>query len=143
MKPHSISVKRIKPVMWNDPDTERDERPRNVEEQVQMRRARKTLEDCELPEGFRLVTPQPKQFWMSNQLVWGFKLAWAKVDGKGNRGVDEYYHVARYEPRVSDEVQMRWALEDFGRELQGSEREERTRGRHEAHVPVFLTMRVA
>jgi hypothetical protein len=143
-----IGVKRGRssPVMWNDTDDERDERPRNFEEQVEMRRGKKRLEDCELPEGFRLVTPQPRQFWMINQLVWAFKLTWARVDRNGVRGQDEYEHVARYEQRISDEVQLRWALDDFSRELERERGdvvavEPGTRGT-DPRLQVFLTMRV-
>lgn len=153
MRPASRSVSHIGPrskhsttPYWNEVDNERDERPRNVEEQVEMRRRKKHLEDCELPEGFRLVTPRPKQFWIHNQLVWGFKLAWARVDGHGVRGQDEYDHVARYEQRVSDEVQMRWAIDDFSRELEHREvvtPAPKSRGRNEPRLQVFLTMRVA
>lgn len=133
----SRSVKHIRPtVMWNDTDNEWEDRPRNVEEQVELRRAKKTLADCPLPEEFRLVTVQPKQFWIHNQLVWGFKLAWARVDGQGRRGAEEYEHVARYEPRIADEVQMRWAVDDFTRELQSAER-------RREKVPLIFSMRMA
>lgn len=124
------------PLMWNDTTNEWDERPRNVEEQVELRRHRKQLAECELPEGFRLVTPYPKQFWMGTQLLWGFKLAWAKVDGRGRRGADQYMHVARYEMGISDEVQMRWAVDDFARELELEKRRQEP-------VPLLFRMRLA
>jgi hypothetical protein len=136
----------VKPsLMWNETDAEWDERPRNIEEQVELRRTRKRLEDCELPEGFRLVTPKPKQFWMSSQVRWGFCVAWAKVDGQGLRGADEYFYVARYEPGVTDEVQMRWALDDFSRELDVAGRKVHGAGqaKGDKRVDLMFSMRVA
>lgn len=134
--------------MWNDPDNERDERPRNVEEQVEQRRKKKRLVDCELPEGFHLVTPWPKQFWIGTQVRWGFQLAWAKVDRNGNRGEEETF-VAQYEPTIADEVQMRWALDDFSRKLEVAGTNVKAPalnhkiGRDAPRLQVFLTMRVA
>ena len=132
-------------LMWNDDTKEWDERPRNVEEQVDLRRRRKRLVDVELPEGFRLVTREPKQFWMDHQMRWGFMLAWGRV-GKG----DEYSHVGRYESMVSDEIQMEWALADFTRELDNagvrqSDRQpwQEVAGKHlhPAHLAVHLKIR--
>lgn len=116
MKPNSISVKNIGP-HWTDPDEKPEPHCRSVEEKLDLRRHAMRLEDMDLPKGFRLVTPQPKQFWVVNQLVWGFCLAWAKVNKHGEREPDAYFHFARYYPTVADEQQMHWAVEDFRREL--------------------------
>jgi len=105
---------------WTDVETgEIEPRSRLIEEQVELRRHQKQLKDCELPMGFRLLTSEPKQFWMGWQLVWGFKLGWGPSDAQGNLlfGV-KHTHTARYEQRIADEPQMRWALEDFTRELE-------------------------
>lgn len=96
--------------LWNDDDDDPDDRPRSIEEQVQMRAHSKRLEDCTLPEGFRLVTPRPRQFWMDHQLMWAFCLAWTGLHV-------EYRFVARYHATVCDEHQLRWALEEFTGEL--------------------------
>jgi hypothetical protein len=109
-------LRREAPV-WNEIDSEWEERPRGTEELVQFRRRKKRLVDCELPEGFRLVTPEPRQFWLGTQVRWGFCLGWAKRDRFGNAVGEECFHVARYEPGISDEVQLRWAVDDFTREL--------------------------
>lgn len=103
--------------MWNDFDDEPDQRCREMEELVEQRHKAKRLADCALPEGIRLVTPHPKQFWMGHQMVWGFCLAWGPVDRIGNRGKDEFYHVERYDQRIPDELQMQWALEAFSTDL--------------------------
>ena len=34
---------------------------------------------CALPDGFRLVTATPKQFWIEKQLTWGFALGEIKT----------------------------------------------------------------
>jgi len=96
--------------LWNDYDDDPDENYRSIDDQVQMRARAKRLEDCELPEGFRLVTPRPRQFWMDHQLMWGFQLAWSGVHV-------EYMFVARYYPTVCDEHQLNWALDEFTGEL--------------------------
>ena len=92
--------------MWNDVDGAPDPNLRSMDDQVEMRCKTKRLADCELPEGFRLATRMPKQFWMGHQLIWGFKLTF---------GVHE--HTARYHQQVSDDVQMQWAIQDFTAEL--------------------------
>lgn len=135
MKADSISVSHIglrgeklmetREPHWTDAGDEREPRCRSVEEKLDRSRKSKHLEDMELPKGFRLVTPQPKQQWVVNQLVWGFWLAWAKVNKHGERVSDEYYHFTRYFPGVGDEPQMRWALEDFSRELEKQQELER------------------
>jgi hypothetical protein len=132
----SMSTAKLLPVMWNDLDDLPEDRPRNIEEQVTLRRMNKRLEDCTLPEEFRLVTARPKQFWIDHQLVWGFKLAWARVDGQGRRGVEEFAHVAQYDARIADEVQMRWALDDFSRDLAMQQTREHA-------VPLVFSMRLA
>lgn len=114
--------------MWNEVPEEREPRAREIEEQVELRRRSKSLVDCALPEGFRLVTERPKQYWIHNQLVWGFKLAWARVKN-GIRGNDEYSFVARYYPTIADEVQMRWALDEFSRELEDQQSVDREKMR--------------
>lgn len=103
--------------MWNEVAEAYEPANREIEEQVETRRKQKCLADCGLPVGFRLATPHAKQFWIENQLVWGFCLAWAPVDRLGNRLPDEYFHVSRYDWRISDDVQVCWALSDFIREL--------------------------
>lgn len=106
-----MSVSRSPRPIWNEYDDQPDEVCRNIEDQVQMRTHNKRLQDCELPEGFRLVTQQPRQFWIEKQMTLGFCLAW--------RGVHvEFMYVARYSPQVRDEVQMSWALDEFTRELE-------------------------
>lgn len=128
--------------MWNEMPAEHEPWMRTAEEQVEARRKFKRLPDCELPEGFRLVSPRPKQYWMGNQLVWGFCLAWARVKN-GVRGADEYLHVARYYPTVSDEPQMRWAIEDFTAELAEQERRERAPMVQHRMVSTLVHMRIA
>lgn len=103
--------------MWNDYDEKPEKKFREMEELVAIRAKAKRLADCSLPEGIRLVTPHPRQFWIENQMVWGFCLAWGQVDRLGNRGKDEFYHVERYDQRIPDEVQMGWALEAFSTDL--------------------------
>lgn len=101
---------------WNDePIYERS--PRDIEEVVEIRATSKRLADCDLPAGFVLLTPRPRQFVLDNQLVWAFCIAWARVDRHGKRGPDEFFHVERYDPRIKDEIQMEWALTDFTNEL--------------------------
>lgn len=107
----------VREAHWTDTNEEREPRCRDIEEQVERRRKAMRLEDMDLPKGFRLVTPQPKQFWVVNQLVWGFQLAWAKVNKHGERMEEERLHFARYYTSVADEQQMHWAIEDFRREL--------------------------
>jgi hypothetical protein len=92
--------------MWNDVDNARDPDARTMDEQVEMRRKTKRLVDCELPEGFKLITSAPQQYWLDHQLRWGFKLVFG-----------EHEHVARYLMQVSDEMQMQWAIQDFTAEL--------------------------
>ena len=99
--------------MWNDVDESPDENYREIEEQVEMRARAKRLVDCELPDGFRLVTPEPKQYWLEHQLRWGFCVAWAGVHV-------EYRYVARYLQTVSDEAQLNWTIDDFRRELEAA-----------------------
>lgn len=103
--------------MWNEPDNRPDVICREIEQQVDIRARAKRLVDCALPEGFRLLTPRPKQFWIGQQVVWGFCLAWGQVDRMGNRGKDEFYHVERYDCRIADEVQMEWAITEFSVDL--------------------------
>jgi hypothetical protein len=145
------------PVMWNDDTHEWEPRARDADEAVDLRRGRKRLTDCTLPEGFRLLTPEPKQYWIEKTLVWGFTVAWGRVDTEGRRGADEYFFVARYEQEVADEFLMQWAIEDFSRELRTAGVD--IDGRHRAkesrqfpdrrqqcsveRVPVVLKMRVA
>lgn len=106
---------------WTDTDTERDPRPKDLDEHVEMRRKGKRLQDVELPKGFRLISERVKQHWMLNQLVWGFWLGWGKTDRHGTRGPDEYTHFARFYPQVAEDTQMRWAIDDFRRELEKQE----------------------
>lgn len=103
--------------MWNEVDELLDPRPKGIDDQVEMRRRNKPLAECSLPEGFRLVTPTAKQFWIKGQLTWCFELAWAPIDRKGNRGEDQHKHVSRYIWTVPDELQLCWALSDFMKEL--------------------------
>jgi hypothetical protein len=91
---------------------------RLVEDQVEMRLHSKHLAQCELPEGFRLVTPTPKQAWVDQQLMWVFVLGWAPVDIQGRRWCeDRYQSVFRYHQVIPDEIQMQWAVGQFTREL--------------------------
>lgn len=92
--------------MWNEVDNARDPGAVTVDEQVEMRCKTKRLADCELPEGFRLITRTPRQYWLEQQLRWSFELAFG-----------EHRHVARYLQQVSDEMQMQWAIQDFTAEL--------------------------
>lgn len=102
-----MTVSKATGPMWNDVDGPRDEnQAREIDEQVEMRCKTKRLVDCELPEGFRLVTPAPRQYWMNQQLRWAFKLEFG-----------EHKFVARYHQQVSDEMQMQWAVADFTAEL--------------------------
>jgi hypothetical protein len=87
-------------------DAERDPSAISVDEQVEMRCKTKRLADCELPEGFHLITRTPRQYWLEQQLRWSFELAFG-----------EHRHVARYLQQVSDEMQMQWAIHDFTAEL--------------------------
>lgn len=135
-----IAAKRIS--VWNEADQEWDERAASVEEYIEMRRHSKRLEDCVLPAEFRLLHASPKQYWVNSQLRWGFCLAWARVDGKGRRGVEEYFHFARYEQGLSDEVQMRWAMEDFIRDLEMAEKVVQVPV-HRPKVQVLFVMKVA
>lgn len=118
---HSQANKAVEPHWTDDDSKERDPRPKDADEAVEMRRRGKRLQDMELPAGFRLISERPKQHWLVNQLVYGFWLGWAKVDRFGNREPDKYIFFARYYPQVSDEPQMRWAIDDFRRELQKQE----------------------
>lgn len=111
--------------MWNDALEEREPRCRDVEEQVEMHRRSKTLVDCTLPDGFRLATPRPTQYWMGSQVVWGFCLVWRRLDSHGNPCGDEYCYIARYHQSVGDDVQMQWALDEFMRELRAAGLDER------------------
>src|ERR1700748_1642611 len=122
-----MSISRVTGPMWNDPDNLPDDICREIEEMVEARHKAKRLVDCSLPEGLRLVTPRPKQFWIHNQLVWGFCLAWGQVDRLGNRGKDEFWHVERYDWRISDEMQMQWAVTEFMSELAAERRTLRMR----------------
>lgn len=105
-----MSVSKSPRPMWNEYDDQPDEVCRDIEDQVQMRSRAKRLQDCELPDGFRLVTPNPRQFWIQHQMTLGFCLAWQGVHV-------EFMYVARYSPQIRDEVQMEWALDEFTREL--------------------------
>ena len=106
---------------WHDPDNLPEERCKLIEEQVDARAKRKTLAECGLPEGFRLVTATPKQFWINKQLTWAFMLGWAPMDRQGVRqSEDLYLSVFRYDWRIADELQMRWAVDEFAGELQGA-----------------------
>jgi hypothetical protein len=80
--------------------------PITMEAHVEMRTKAKRLAECELPEGFRLITPTPRQYWIDSQLRWSFELAFG-----------EHRHVARYIQQVADDVQMQWAIQDFTAEL--------------------------
>jgi hypothetical protein len=92
--------------MWNDVENVPDPSARNMDEQVEMRCKTKRLADCELPEGFRLITRTPRQYCLDSQLRWGFKLAFG-----------EHEFTARYLMEVADDVQMQWAIQDFTAEL--------------------------
>jgi len=108
--------------MWNEPDNAPEARVRHLDELVDMRAHAKRLEHCELPAGFRLVTPTPKQAWVDHQMVWVFVLGWAPVDLQGNRWCeDKYLSVCRYHQAIPDEIQMGWAIQDFQRELECAE----------------------
>lgn len=107
--------------LWNDPDLPDPDRRemRKMESLVDLRAHSKRLQDCALPDGFRLITVQPKQFWIDQQLVWGFALGWAPVDIQGRRWCeDRWSFVARYDWRIADEVQINWAVAEFARELE-------------------------
>lgn len=97
---------------WIDADDIQDPRCRDIEEQVEMRKSQKRLCDCSLPEGFRLVRPDPRQLRMNNQLRWAFVVAW-----HDRLGVARYFYAAAYDHRIPDETQLGWALDDFSREL--------------------------
>lgn len=102
---------------WAMPEDEQDDRPRRrveMEEAVDESRRRKTLADCTLPDGFRLVTPQPRQMVIDGLLIWSFLMEFTPWSGADQRPL---YHIARYEMRVPDDCQMRWALSDFTRDL--------------------------
>lgn len=100
-----MTVSKATGPMWNDVDGQRDEnQAREIDEQVEMRCKSKRLSDCELPEGFRLVTPAPRQYWLNQQLQWAFELRFRD---------HPYPHIARYHQQVSDEMQMHWAIADF------------------------------
>jgi hypothetical protein len=101
-----VTVSKSPRPMWNDVENVPDPSARSMDEQVEMRCKTKRLRDCELPEGFRLVTPIPRQYWIESQLRWGFELAFG-----------EHRHVARYLMQVADDVQMQWAIQDFTAEL--------------------------
>lgn len=92
--------------MWNDVEGARDPGAASMDEQVEMRCKTKRLADCELPDGFRLVTRTPRQYWLEQQLRWSFELAFG-----------EHTFVARYLQQVSDDMQMQWAIADFTAEL--------------------------
>lgn len=91
---------------WNDPDNMPEERCNLIDEQIAARARRKTLRECRLPEGFTLLTLEPKQFWIEKQLTWGFSISFK-----------DFWYVARYDWRIADEIQMTWALDEFRREL--------------------------
>jgi hypothetical protein len=88
--------------MLNEADNIPDPTARTMDEQVEMRCKTKRLADCGLPSGFRLVTPAPRQYWLGQQLRWGFELRFG-----------EHQWIARYHQQVSDEMQMGWAISDF------------------------------
>jgi hypothetical protein len=96
----------FKTPMWNDVDNIPDPKARSMDEQVEMRCKTKRLADCELPEGFRLVTKTPRQYWLDQQLRWSFEIAFG-----------EHSFVARYDQQVADDIQMQWAIADFTAEL--------------------------
>lgn len=100
---------------WNDIEEEPDIDYRAVEEQVEMRLHTKRMVDCELPEGFTLVTPSPRQYWLEQQLRWAFELEF-----RSRFGHVTYRHVARYIQQVNDETQLRWAVDEFKGELEGA-----------------------
>ena len=95
---------------------------RAPDDQVEMRLHTKNLSQCELPDGFRLVTPKPKQAWIDHQVRWVFILGWAPVDIQGRRWCeDRYISIFRYCETVPDEIQMQWAVQQFTRELTEAE----------------------
>lgn len=101
----------------NGPDDEQEDRPLrrlSFEETIDERRNRKSLVDCSLPDGFELVTPRPRQMVVDGLLIWSFMLKFEPWNGPDRSPL---YHVARYEMRVPDDYQMRWALTDFTRDL--------------------------
>jgi hypothetical protein len=102
---------------WAMSDDDQDDRParrQDFEDQVEERRKRKTLADCGLPDGFRLVTPKPRQMVQEGLLVWSFVIEFVPWNGYDLRPC---YHASRYETRIPDDMQMRWALSDFTKEL--------------------------
>lgn len=105
-RPKSTMSKPTATPMWNDVENIPDPIARTADEQVEMRCKTKRLCDCELPEGFKLLTPTPRQYWLDHQLRWCFELAFG-----------EHRHVARYIQQASDEMQMTWAIQDFTAEL--------------------------
>ena len=101
---------------WAMADDEKDDRPlrrAGTDETIDESRKRKRLEDCTLPEGFTLVTPRPRQMVMEGLLIWSFILKFEPWSGDRRT----LYHVARYELRIPDDMQMSWALSDFTRDL--------------------------
>lgn len=120
MTGRTVATASLKPLMWNEPDARDPDRPRDADEHLEQRRHRKRLKDCSLPEGFRLVTPEPKQFWLDGQVRYAFQLAWGFVDANGRRIGDEWNQVFRYEEGIPDDFQIQWAVEDFGRELEAA-----------------------
>src|SRR5258708_7042660 len=101
-----MTVSKATGPMWNDVDNARDADARTMDDQVEMRCKSKRLADCELPEGFRLITRAPRQYWLDHQLRWSFELAFG-----------DHNFVTRYIEQVSDEMQMQWAIADFTAEL--------------------------
>lgn len=108
-----MTVSKSPTPMWNDVENVRDPDFRNMDDQVEMRCKAKRLCDCELPEGFKLVTPRPRQYWLDHQLRWGFELSYTPK----HMHVTTFRHVARYIQQVTDETQMHWAVDDFTAEL--------------------------
>lgn len=101
-----MTVSKATGPMWNEFDDRPDPLAVTVDDQVEMRCKTKRLRDCELPEGFRLRTPAPRQYWLDHQLRWAFEL-----------GFGEHRYIARYHQQVGDEMQMEWAIQDFTAEL--------------------------
>lgn len=66
----------------------------------------RSLRECSLPAGFRLVHPQPKQSVVRGQVRWVFVL-----------GYGEYYEIFEYNQEVPDEAQLAWAVDSFRRQL--------------------------
>lgn len=99
--------------VWNEPEDRGQEVERTLEAQVEMRRKTKSLTDCSLPEGFRLVTPVPRNLLIKGLVKRSIVLAFGPAD-------DTYYFAQVYECEVSDEVQLGWALEEFTNELQAA-----------------------